>query len=246
MPSGLVAGTVAGAPLWLWIAFHALVLCLLIADFLLTRDAVPRKTVERRSFWLTGCWVAAALLFALVVGRALSPADGIAYLTGYGIEEALSIDNLFVFVVLFRLFRLDSADQRRVLFYGVLGAIVLRGAMIFAGIALLDNVRPRELDARAGINIEPVDVLGATGIRQVEYANHEVPVGDHRVVDQRVETSVPPVRRQTPAMVVFQLQDRAQLRIEPLRPAVNHDALTGFGVKPKRIDVARHLDHSAE
>ena len=141
MRSGLLAGTVAGAPLWLWIAFHALVLCLLIADFSLTRDAVPRKTVERRSFWLTGCWVAAALLFALVVGRALSPADGVAYLTGYGIEEALSIDNLFVFVVLFRLFRLDSADQRRVLFYGVLGAIVLRGAMIFAGIALLDNVR---------------------------------------------------------------------------------------------------------
>ena len=140
MRGGMFGGTVAGAPLWLWVAFHALVLSLLIADFMLTRDAVPRATVERRSFWLTGCWVAAALLFALAVVGALSPADGIAYLTGYGIEEALSIDNLFVFVVLFRLFRLNSADQRKVLFYGVLGAIVLRGAMIFAGIALLDNV----------------------------------------------------------------------------------------------------------
>lgn len=129
----------AGAPLWLWVAFHGLVLALLLADFFLTRDAKPRHTVEQRSYWLTGCWIAAALLFAFAVARALSPADGVAYLTGYGIEEALSLDNLFVFVVLFRLFHLDGADQRKVLFYGVLGAILLRGAMIFAGLALLDR-----------------------------------------------------------------------------------------------------------
>lgn len=132
---------VAGAPLWLWVAFHALVLALLAADFTLTRNTLPRTTAERRSLWLTGCWIAAALLFAGVLAYVLTPADSVAYLTGYGIEEALSIDNLFVFIVLFRMFRLNTADQRLVLFYGVLGAIALRGLLLFAGLALLDAFR---------------------------------------------------------------------------------------------------------
>jgi tellurite resistance protein TerC len=77
------------------------------------------------------------LLFALVVYHALSQRYALEYLTGYGIEESLSIDNLFVFLVLFQAFGLQLAQRRRVLFFGVLGAIVLRGVMIFAGIQLL-------------------------------------------------------------------------------------------------------------
>jgi tellurite resistance protein TerC len=78
-------------------------------------------------------------LFALVVYRALSQQYALEYLAGYGIEESLSIDNLFVFLVLFQAFGLKLTQQRRVLFFGVLGAIVMRAAMILAGIQLLDR-----------------------------------------------------------------------------------------------------------
>ncbi len=127
-----------GVPLWLWLLFHLVVIALLAADFFLTRDALSSHAVERRSHWLTAIWVGAALLFALLVYRALSARYALEYLTGYGIEESLSIDNLFVFLVLFRTFNLKSAAQRRVLFFGVLGAIAMRAILIFAGIRLLN------------------------------------------------------------------------------------------------------------
>lgn len=136
MPLG-ATHILGGAPLWLWLLFHLAVIVLLAADFFLTRDALASRTVARRSHWLTAIWVGAALLFALLVYRALSARYALEYLTGYGIEESLSIDNLFVFLVLFRNFTLKSAAQRRVLFFGVLGAIAMRAIMIFAGIRLL-------------------------------------------------------------------------------------------------------------
>jgi tellurite resistance protein TerC len=126
-----------GAPLWLWLAFHILVGGLLVADFTLTRRTITDRAVERRSHWLTAAWIAAALLFALLVHYVLSPQYALEYLTGYGIEESLSIDNLFVFLVLFRAFGVVGWQQRRVLFFGVIGAILMRAAMIFIGIRLL-------------------------------------------------------------------------------------------------------------
>lgn len=127
-----------GAPLWLWLIFHLVVFTLLAADFFLTRGTLPTPVITRRSYWLTALWIAAALLFALLVYHVLSAQHSLEYLTGYGIEEALSIDNLFVFLVLFRAFGLGPSQQRRVLFFGVIGAIVMRALMIFAGIRLLD------------------------------------------------------------------------------------------------------------
>jgi tellurite resistance protein TerC len=128
-----------GAPLWLWLVFHALVFGLLVVDWACTRGARHEHELVRRANWLTGAWIAAALLFALVVYRALSQQYALEYLAGYGIEESLSIDNLFVFLVLFQAFGLKLTQQRRVLFFGVLGAIVMRAAMILAGIQLLDR-----------------------------------------------------------------------------------------------------------
>ncbi len=141
MPLGatqMLGHTLGGAPLWLWLLFHATVFALLGADFFLTRDKLPARVIERRSYWLTAVWFVAALSFALLVHRVLSRTYALEYLTGYGIEEALSIDNLFVFLVLFRVFALEISQQRRVLFFGVLGAIVMRAVMIFLGIRLLD------------------------------------------------------------------------------------------------------------
>jgi tellurite resistance protein TerC len=131
--------TFGGAPLWLWLVFHALVFGLLVVDWACTRGARHEHELVRRANWLTGAWIAAALLFALVVYRALSQQYALEYLAGYGIEESLSIDNLFVFLVLFQAFGLKLTQQRRVLFFGVLGAIVMRAAMILAGIQLLDR-----------------------------------------------------------------------------------------------------------
>ncbi len=128
-----------GAPPWLWLFFHALVFGLLTVDWAFTRKARDERVLVRRSNWLTGVWITAALLFALVVYRALSHQYALEYVTGYGIEESLSIDNLFVFLVLFQAFGLKLAQQRRVLFFGVLGAIVMRAAMILAGIQLLNT-----------------------------------------------------------------------------------------------------------
>jgi tellurite resistance protein TerC len=136
----LVDGRIfGGAPLWLWLLFHVLVFALLVADWASTRTARDEHSLASRAYWLTAVWIAAALLFALLVYHTLSQQYALEYLTGYGIEESLSIDNLFVFLVLFRTFGLELAQQRRVLFFGVLGAIVMRGLMIFAGIQLLNT-----------------------------------------------------------------------------------------------------------
>lgn len=130
MPAG-------AAPLWLWLSFHLLIFSLLVADFSLTRSSLPPRAIMRRSYWLTAAWISAAMLFALVVNQALAPRYALEYLTGYGIEESLSIDNLFVFLLLFRAFGLGAARQRRVLLFGVVGAMLMRAAMIVAGIRLL-------------------------------------------------------------------------------------------------------------
>lgn len=104
------------APLWLWLLFHALVFGLLVVDWAVTRKARQEALLIRRANWLTGVWISAALLFGFIVYHALSKRYALEYLTGYGIEESLSIDNLFVFLVLFQAFGLKLTQQRRVLF----------------------------------------------------------------------------------------------------------------------------------
>ncbi len=121
----------------MWLLFHLLILALLGVDWVWTRSSLGVQTIARRANWLTSAWVLAAILFALLVYRVLSRQYALEYLTGYGIEEALSVDNLFVFLVLFRAFGLGPLQQRHLLFLGVFGAIVMRAAMIFAGIQLL-------------------------------------------------------------------------------------------------------------
>ncbi len=126
------------APLWLWIVFHLLLLALLVLDAGVARARQSDAPASQRSaFWMTAVWIISALLFALLIGHALRPQLAEEYLAGYGIEESLSIDNLLVFLLLFRAFDLNPQQQRRALFWGVLGAIVLRAGMIAAGLALV-------------------------------------------------------------------------------------------------------------
>src|SRR5947209_4741835 len=124
-----------------WIWFHLFVFALMAAEYIyvrLQRAKHPTKdTIHSTSLVATGLWVGAALLFALFVLRTLGGDAATQYLAGYAIEEALSIDNLFVFLLLFKLFQIEEQNQPRILFWGVTGAIVMRGAFIAAGIGLL-------------------------------------------------------------------------------------------------------------
>jgi tellurite resistance protein TerC len=119
-----------------WIGFHVFVLVLLGAELIYVRWQGPAKT-HITSIVATVMWVSAALLMAVYVFYTLGGDYTTQYLAGYAIEESLSIDNLFVFLMLFRAFNIEEQYQPKVLFWGVLGAILLRGIFIAAGIGLL-------------------------------------------------------------------------------------------------------------
>ncbi len=84
-------------------------------------------------------WISLALLFNVGVWWKFGPEPGVQFLTGYLIEKSLSVDNIFVFVVIFSALRIPSLYQHRVLFWGILSALVLRAIMIFAGVAMLER-----------------------------------------------------------------------------------------------------------
>ncbi|WP_263383481.1 TerC/Alx family metal homeostasis membrane protein [Granulicella arctica] len=118
-----------------WIGFHVSLILLLAVEFAYARRSSHSR--HTKSVVETVMWVAAALGFSLFILKSLGSESAIQYLAGYAIEEALSIDNLFVFLLLFKLFQIDADHQPKVLFWGVTGAIVMRGAFIAAGIGLL-------------------------------------------------------------------------------------------------------------
>lgn len=128
-------------PLSHWIGFHVFVFVLMAMEYLFIRWQRSRhpaaETIHSTAVAATIMWVGAALAFAFFILRAMGGEFATQYLAGYAIEEALSIDNLFVFLLLFKVFRIESLYQPKVLFWGVAGAIVMRGAFIAAGIGLL-------------------------------------------------------------------------------------------------------------
>jgi tellurite resistance protein TerC len=119
---------------WLW--FHIAMLLLMGAEYAMAQRVHDPR---RKAIIATAIWVTAALVIGAVLVPFYHAAGSIQYISGYAIEEALSIDNLFVFLLLFRIFRIPEARQPRVLFWGVLGAILLRGAFIAAGVGLLEH-----------------------------------------------------------------------------------------------------------
>ncbi len=123
-------------PIRYWIGFHLCVLALLGVELMYARIRGHAKT-QSTAAAATILWVAAALAFALFLFRISGIQAASQYLAGYAIEEALSADNLFVFLILFRAFKIEPTRQPRVLFWGVLGAILMRGAFIAAGLGLL-------------------------------------------------------------------------------------------------------------
>jgi tellurite resistance protein TerC len=124
-----------GTPM-LWIGFTAFVLAMLVLDLSVFHRRAHDVRMREALIW-TGVWIGMALLFNLGVYRWFGAKTGLEFLTGYLIEKALSVDNIFVFLVIFSYFRVPGALQHRVLFWGILGALVTRAIFIWLGAALL-------------------------------------------------------------------------------------------------------------
>ncbi len=125
-------------PPWVWAAFVALVTALLVADLLLVHRSAHVISFKEAAIEST-VWIAIGLSFTLVVlGWQGGQAAG-EYLSGYLIEKSLSVDNVFVWAVIFSFFGVPREFQFRVLFWGIFGALVLRAIFIFAGVALIEQ-----------------------------------------------------------------------------------------------------------
>jgi tellurite resistance protein TerC len=120
----------------LWGGFIALILVLLALDLGVFHRKAHAVTLREAGLW-SAVWIGLALLFNGWVFLAFGPVRGLEFTTGYLIEKALSVDNIFVFVMIFTYFATPAAYQHRVLFWGIVGALVLRAVFILAGGALL-------------------------------------------------------------------------------------------------------------
>ncbi len=122
--------------LWGWVGFNVVVLAILALDLGVLHRKSEKVSLKEAATW-SAVWVALSLCFAFAVYRTMGEESGLEFLTGYLIEYALSVDNIFVFVLIFSYFKVPEKYQHRVLFWGIIGALVLRGVMIVAGSALV-------------------------------------------------------------------------------------------------------------
>ncbi len=123
---------------WLWVGFNVFVLAMLAIDLGVFHRKAHTVSIREATAWSV-VWVTLSLIFNYGVYHFMGPQKGLEFLTGYLIEKALSVDNIFVFVLLFSYFRVPAMYQHRILFWGILGALIMRGAMIGAGAMLISR-----------------------------------------------------------------------------------------------------------
>ena len=123
---------------WFWGGFIAFVLAMLALDLGVFHRKAHAVRPREAGIWVT-IWVSLALIFAGGLWYFYNDEIALTFLTGYVIEESLSVDNLFVMVVIFNYFRVPAESQHRVLFYGILGALVMRGLFIGVGAFLIER-----------------------------------------------------------------------------------------------------------
>ncbi len=129
-----------GMPLWAWITFYILVLLMLYVDLTMFGKKGQHEVSIKEALKMTAVWIAVSLVFC--AGIWLFDGEGshekaVEFLAGYLIEKSLSMDNLFVFLMLFSYFGIERKYQHEVLFWGIIGALVLRSVFIFAGAAVI-------------------------------------------------------------------------------------------------------------
>ncbi len=134
----LLASDFLGKPAWMWLSFLAIVVLLLVADLGLLHKEQREISIGESIVLSTG-YIALGLAFGGWVWWALGSHAGMEYLTGFAVEKALAMDNVFVIAMIFGFFAIPPAYQHRVLFWGILGVIVLRAIMIGLGAALVSS-----------------------------------------------------------------------------------------------------------
>ena len=129
-------------PLWAWIVFYVLVFIMLIADLKMFGKKGQHEVKVKEALQMTAVWIGVSLLFCVAI-YFWYPHDShekaMEFLAGYLIEKSLSMDNLFVFLMLFSFFGIERKYQHEVLFWGIFGALVLRSIFIFAGAAMVER-----------------------------------------------------------------------------------------------------------
>ena len=158
---------------WMWVAFAVIVLAMLAIDLFLFKGGQQHRVSLKEAAAWSVAWVSVAMLFAaglwwyldVSLGRVVANEKAVAFLTGYLVEKSLAVDNVFVWMMIFSYFAVPLELQRRVLLYGILGAIALRTVMIFAGSWLVTEFHWL------------LYVFGAflviTGIKMVWFAEHD-------------------------------------------------------------------------
>ena len=131
-----------GMPLWAWIVFYVLVFVMLIADLKMFGKKGQHEVSVGEALKMTAVWIGVSLVFCVGI-YLYYPGDShgkaMEFLAGYLIEKSLSMDNLFVFLMLFSFFGVERKYQHEVLFWGIFGALVLRSVFIFAGAAMVER-----------------------------------------------------------------------------------------------------------
>ncbi len=122
--------------IWIWIGFNIFVLAMLALDLGVFHRKAHAVSLREALTW-SGVWIALAIAFNIGLYFWMGPGPALEFTAAYLIEKSLSVDNIFVFVLIFSAFAVPAVYQHRVLFWGVLGALVMRGVLIFVGAALL-------------------------------------------------------------------------------------------------------------
>jgi tellurite resistance protein TerC len=166
---------VTGTPAWAWMAAGSVIAGLLAIDLIVNRG----QPGMRRAVLVSVAWVGAGIAFGIAILVWQGGDAGQEYFAAYLVEKALSVDNIFVFALLFQAFAVPAAYQHRVLFAGVLGALVLRGGFIAAGAALLEHLSwafylfgafllvAALRMARGGVRVDPRGGLVLRSLRKV-------------------------------------------------------------------------------
>jgi tellurite resistance protein TerC len=121
-----------------WIVFNGVILLLLFLDLAVVNRSY-RVVPFKQALLMSAIWIGLALVFAVFVHQWMGPGKTIEFLSGYLLEEALSVDNLFVFILLFAYFKVPPEEEKTVLFWGIIGALIMRGLFIGAGVALVQR-----------------------------------------------------------------------------------------------------------
>ena len=127
-----------GVSIYFWIGFHLFVFAMLAIDLGIFNKKSHEISVKEAILW-SSVWITLALLFDLFLFLEFGKIKALEFITGYVIEYSLSVDNIFVFILIFSFFAVKKQYQHKILFWGILGALIMRGIFIFAGVALINR-----------------------------------------------------------------------------------------------------------